>query len=111
VHPIALRSKKSLLSKNYRELTILHTANFGDVIHIEVGALLVGKVIQRNRESHSFQRGEEKGWFEYGGSTVIQLFSKGTVMPDADIIDYSAKGIETLVKVGEKTGISLLTKK
>jgi phosphatidylserine decarboxylase len=111
VHPIALKSKKSLLSKNYRELTVLHTVNFGDVIHIEVGALLVGKVIQRNRESHPFNKGEEKGWFEYGGSTVIQLFKKDIILPDTDIIDYSARGIETLVRVGEKTGTSLITKK
>lgn len=107
VHPIALKSKKSLLSKNYRELTILHTANFGDVIHIEVGALLVGKVVQRDREAHSFIKGEEKGWFEYGGSTVIQLFTKDAIIPDDDIVKYSKKGIETLVKVGEKTGVSL----
>lgn len=107
VHPIALKSKKSLLSKNYRELTVLHTHNFGDVIHIEVGALLVGKVIQCNREPHAFRKGEEKGWFEYGGSTIIQLFTKDAIVPDADIIEYSAQGIETLVKVGEKTGVSL----
>jgi phosphatidylserine decarboxylase len=108
VHPIALKSKKSLLSKNYRELTVLHTENFGDVIHIEVGALLVGKVIQRDREVHSFRKGEEKGWFEYGGSTVIQLFTKDAIKPDDDIMKYSGKRIETLVKVGEKTGVSLL---
>jgi phosphatidylserine decarboxylase len=99
-----LRSKNSLLGKNYRELTILYTENFGEVIHIEVGALLVGKVIQRNRGKHEFKRGEEKGWFEYGGSTVIHLFVKDSIKPDADILEHSVKGIETLVKVGEKTG-------
>jgi phosphatidylserine decarboxylase len=104
VHPIALKSKKALLGKNYRELTVLHTENFGNVVHIEVGALLVGKVVQINRGKHEFNRGEEKGWFEYGGSTVIQLFTKASIRPDADILEYSAKGIETLVKVGEKTG-------
>jgi phosphatidylserine decarboxylase len=104
VHPIALKSKNSLLGKNYRELTVLHTENFGDVIHIEVGALLVGKVIQRNRGKYEFKRGEEKGWFEYGGSTVIHLFVKDAIKPDADILEHSVKGIETLVKVGEKTG-------
>jgi phosphatidylserine decarboxylase len=105
VHPIALKSKKSLLSKNYRELTVLKTENFGEVIHIEVGALLVGKVIQKFRGQHEFVRGEEKGWFEYGGSTVIQLFRKDSIKPDGDILEYSSKGIETLVKIGEKTGI------
>jgi phosphatidylserine decarboxylase len=107
VHPIALRSTKSLLSKNYRELTILETENFGKVLHLEVGALLVGKIVLLNRQSHSFERGEEKGWFEFGGSTIIQLFKKDSILPDADIIENSAKQIETLVKIGEKTGVKI----
>jgi phosphatidylserine decarboxylase len=107
VHPIALSSVKSLLSKNYRELTVLNTDNFGKVLHLEVGALFVGKVVQIHRNPYAFERGEEKGWFEFGGSTIIQLFKKGSIIPDQDIIEYSAKKIETLVKMGEKTGVKL----
>lgn len=104
VNPIALRSVDHILATNYRELTVLHTANFGNVLHIEVGALFVGKVVQRYNGRHEFKRGEEKGWFEFGGSTVIQLFKAGTIKPDSDILDYSVKGIETLVKVNERVG-------
>lgn len=104
VHPIALSRQKSLLARNYREITLLYTENFDKVVHIEIGALLVGKIVQRYKGSHSFSRGDEKGWFEFGGSTIIQLFKKDTVTPDKDILEYSEKGIETLVKVGEKTG-------
>jgi phosphatidylserine decarboxylase len=105
VNRIALAETHSVMAKNYRELTILHTENFGKVIHIEVGALFVGKVIQRHNEAYTFKRGEEKGLFEFGGSTVIQLFKKDVVTPDADIIAQSVKGIETLVKIGEKVGL------
>ncbi len=104
VNPIALSSMKHLLGKNYREMTLLHTKNFGDVIQLEVGALLVGKIIQKHPGKYEFQRGEEKGWFEYGGSTVIQLFHKDAIIPDEDILNFSAQGIETIVKMGEKTG-------
>lgn len=107
VNPIALSSIKNLLSKNYRELTVLNTENFGKVLHLEVGALLVGKIIQRNRNAHSFLRGEEKGWFEYGGSTIIQIFKKDNIMPDDDIIEHSINKIETLVRLGEKTGYKI----
>jgi phosphatidylserine decarboxylase len=107
VHPIALSEVKDLMSKNYRELTILETENFGNVLHLEVGALFVGKVVQVHRQAHSFERGEEKGWFEFGGSTIIQIFRKGMVQPDADIIEHSNKRIETIVKMGEKTGTKL----
>lgn len=104
VNPVALSSTKNLLSRNYRELTVLNTENYGTVLHLEVGALLVGKIVLRNRKAHTFQRGEEKGWFEYGGSTIIQLFKKESIIPDSDILEYSGNSIETLVKIGEKTG-------
>ncbi len=104
VNPIALSVTKSLLAKNYRECTMLHTENFGEVLQLEVGAMLVGKVIQHHMAEHSFERGEEKGYFEYGGSTIVQLFKKGTITPDADILEYSSKKIETLLKMGEKVG-------
>ncbi|HEY9124021.1 MAG TPA: phosphatidylserine decarboxylase [Bacteroidales bacterium] len=107
VNPIALSATKNLLSKNYRELTVLETENFEKVVQLEVGALLVGKIVQRKRHAHTFRRGEEKGWFEYGGSTIIQLFKKQYITPDPDILEHSVKGIETLVKMGEKTGAKL----
>jgi phosphatidylserine decarboxylase len=104
VNPIALSSVNALMAKNYRELTIMHTANFGRVLHFEVGALMVGRVILHNRHATSFLKGEEKGFFEFGGSTIIQLFSKDVITPDKDILDQSCKGIETLIRMGEKTG-------
>lgn len=104
VHPIALSRTRSLIVQNYRELTILHTENFGKVVQIEVGALFVGKIIQLRKNEHKFIRGEEKGWFEFGGSTIIQLFKKDSIQPDEDIVEQSAIRIETIVKMGEKVG-------
>lgn len=106
VNPIALKATKNIMAKNYRELTLLHTENFGTVVHIEVGALFVGKIVNHAYGSHTYQRGEEKGWFEFGGSTVIQLFKKDAIIPDADILEQSNNGIEVIVKLGEKTGIA-----
>lgn len=106
VNPIALKATKNIMAKNYRELTLLHTENFGTVVHIEVGALFVGKIVNRTNGACTFKRGEEKGWFEFGGSTVIQLFKKDAIIPDQEILDYSAKGVETIVSLGEKTGIA-----
>jgi phosphatidylserine decarboxylase len=108
VNPVALSSINNLISKNYRVLTVLDTEHFGKILHLEVGALLVGEIVNINRNAHNFSRGEEKGWFEYGGSTIIQIFKKGTVMPDADIMEYSLSNIESLVKMGEKTGYKTL---
>jgi len=107
VNRIALAQTPAVMAKNYRELTVYHTENFGTVINIEVGALFVGKILQNHYDAHTFTRGEEKGWFEFGGSTVIQFFKKDAIKPDADILEQSEKWIETLVKMGEKVGTKL----
>ncbi len=103
VQPISLEKYK-VFHQNCREYTILHTNNFFDVLHIEVGAICVGK-IKNLHQKYEFHRGEEKGMFEFGGSTIILLFSKDTIIIDQDIINNSNNDIETIVKMGEKIGI------
>lgn len=100
--PIAIHSRK-VYHQNSREYTILNTNNFGDVIFMEVGAMCVGK-ISNLHEEHEFKRGEEKGYFEFGGSTIILFLEKDKVIIDDDIINNSNDGIETVVKVGMKIG-------
>jgi phosphatidylserine decarboxylase len=109
VNPIALSAVKSLMAKNYRELTVLHTDHFGKILHFEVGALMVGKVILHNRKFCTFSKGQEKGWFEFGGSTIVQFIHKEAVLPDQDILDHTEKGLETLVKMGERIGTAYLS--
>lgn len=74
VRPIALRNLPVFV-ENSREYTVMDTENFGRAIQMEVGAMLVGK-IANNHEEHEFKRGEEKGCFLYGGSTVILLLKR-----------------------------------
>lgn len=92
-----------IYKENSREYSILHTKEFGDIVMMEVGALLVGRIVNHHRKFKVF-RGQEKGYFEFGGSTVVLLVKKDTVKIDADILENSAQGIETVVKYGEKIG-------
>ncbi|MGM9553346.1 MAG: phosphatidylserine decarboxylase [Faecousia sp.] len=100
VNPIA--GSLGVYRRNARRYTVLHTAHFGDVVQMEVGALLVGKIRNHSETPGSFAKLQEKGYFEYGGSTVILLLKKNAVTVDADILQYSAQGIETKVKIGER---------
>ena len=77
--------------------------NFNNIMYIEVGALLVGK-INNIKKSGNFKRAEEKGYFMYGGSTIVVLVGKNIVKMDKKIIINSLKNIETSVKCGEKIG-------
>lgn len=102
VNPIA-NDYYPIYKQNTRSYSLLSTENFGDVIYMEVGALMVGKIV--NLKKQSFKKGEEKGYFEFGGSTVVLLFEKDKVVIDQDIIDNSYENNETKVFMGEKIGV------
>ncbi|MBP5553273.1 MAG: phosphatidylserine decarboxylase [Lachnospiraceae bacterium] len=103
LHTVSPLSKDyKIYKENHRVVSVLSTKHFGDMINIEVGALLVGKIV--NREVDQFTKGEEKGFFEPGGSTIVQLFKKDTVNIDEDIIKQSLDSTETKVLFGEGVG-------
>ena len=104
VNPIA-NDFFPIYKENAREYTILRTEHFGEVVAMEVGALLVGKIVNHHGEA-SVKRGQEKGYFQFGGSTVVLLLKKDTAVLDSDILENSQNGIETVVKFGEKIGIA-----
>lgn len=105
VNPIALE-EVNIYKENTRECTLLATENFGDVVQVEVGAMMVGRIVNYHGKT-DIRRGEEKGKFEYGGSTVVLLVKEGVMQPDADILANTAEGIETIVKMGEKIGVKI----
>ena len=103
VRPIAL-SALPVFTRNCREYTIMDTQNFGRLAQIEVGAMLVGRVENYKGAGASFRRGEEKGRFLYGGSTVVLLMEKGRVQLDEEFFENTQNGLETPVKLGEILG-------
>jgi phosphatidylserine decarboxylase len=105
VNPLALKYKDDIFITNERQVSILETKNFGRLAYIEVGALCVGKIVQTfNQGGTSFERGQEKGYFLFGGSTVIVLGEPGIWKPDADLIAQTQLGRETLVCLGDRVG-------
>ena len=104
VRPIALE-KYPVFVRNCREWTLLHTDNFGEIAMCEVGAMLVGKIKNHLGEG-SFSRGEEKGMFLYGGSTVVLFFEPGKVVFPEKLFESTANGTETPVRMGEVIGKS-----
>ncbi|HEY5505845.1 MAG TPA: phosphatidylserine decarboxylase [Sedimentisphaerales bacterium] len=101
VSPIS-EKRHRVYSENQRELSLLSTQRLGEIVQIEVGAIQIGKII--NHELKTFRRGDEKGYFAFGGSTVILLIPAGRVCIDADISAYALQGIETQVRMGERIG-------
>ncbi len=104
VNPIALANKKHILDTNERVVSILETKNFGKLAFIEVGAMCVGKIVQTFDNSQPFKRGDEKGYFLFGGSTVIILGEPGKWKPEMDILKNTNEDIETYIKLGDTVG-------
>ena len=102
VRPIALE-KLPVFTQNCREYTVIKTENFGDIVQMEVGAMLVGK-IKNHHGPGSVRRGEEKGMFLYGGSTVIVLLEEGRAYLPEELYQATANRIETPVKMGQRIG-------
>lgn len=103
VNPAAA-SRCPIYRENTREYSLLESLRFGTVLQMEVGAAMVGRIVNAPG-SRNVRRGEEKGRFEFGGSTVIVLLQKGRAILDADLLRNTAQDAETVVRLGECIGI------
>lgn len=103
VNPAAA-SRCPIYRENTREYSLLESLRFGTVLQMEVGAAMVGRIVNAPG-SRNVRRGEEKGRFEFGGSTVIVLLQKGRAILDTDLLRNTAQDAETVVRLGERIGI------
>jgi phosphatidylserine decarboxylase len=103
VNPVA-NDLHPIYKENAREYTLIRTGNFGTIAMMEVGAMMVGKITNCHPGQGFVKKGEEKGYFEFGGSTVVLLLQPGKVTPDADLLENSEKGFETIIRMGEQIG-------
>lgn len=99
VRPIALESRPVFV-ENCREYTVIETEQFGSVLQMEVGAMLVGK-IRNHHGIGGVTRGSEKGMFLYGGSTIILLLEKDKTQIAERFFEATANNKETPVIMGE----------
>ena len=106
VQPIALE-KDDFFKENSREVTVIETENFGKTAMVEIGAMMVGKIINHNTNGIA-KKGEEKGYFEFGGSTVCVVLKKNEVEFDDEIINNTKNELETRVLFREKIGYKKL---
>ncbi len=100
VNPMALGYKPDIFLKNYRTVSHLKTKNFGELLYVEVGATCVGKIVQTH-DARLFKRGDQKGYFLFGGSTVVVLGQKNAWLPSSDILLQTLQGKETYIQLGD----------
>ncbi|RBP37412.1 phosphatidylserine decarboxylase [Roseimicrobium gellanilyticum] len=101
VSPIALRQRPTILWENKRYLVRLQTEEFGEVLLLEVGATCVGTVKQTYRPGERVTKGQEMGYFIFGGSCFITVFEQGRVQLAPDLLEHSAQGREVYSRIGD----------
>lgn len=101
VNPLALAARPNLFLSNERQISLLQTKHFGLLAYVEVGALFVGTIRQAHPFERPFLRGQEKGYFLFGGSTVIVYGEPGAWVPEADLLENTKRGREVLVELGQ----------
>lgn len=103
VNPIALAKRPDLYVENTRQITELSSDAFGTFRYLEVGAFGVGSIIQTSSAGNHLKIAE-KGYFKFGGSTVILIFDAAKLQWDEDLLKNSQAGQETLIRMGENIG-------
>ena len=106
VNPIALRQRLAYLWTNKRTITELLTERFGTVLCLEIGATCVGTIRQTFTPGQAVEKGAEKGYFAFGGSSTITIFEPGAVMLDTDLLENSARQTELYARIGSRMGHS-----
>lgn len=120
VNPIALLRYPDVYADNERQIVECNS-KYGHYWQVDVGAFGVGTIVQtfkdpviseygelisdEEREDLSFKKGDERGYFKFGGSTVILVMKAGAVKWDEDLVRNSAAGLETRVLCNERIGI------
>lgn len=101
VNPIAVKQRIDLLAENKRMVTHLDSVRYGEILFIEIGATNVGSIHQTYIPGKSYKKGDEKGYFSFGGSSIILLFKPGTIQIDRYLLNNSAQNMETLCLFGQ----------
>eukprot|EP00297_Palpitomonas_bilix_P009578 CAMPEP_0113881806 /NCGR_PEP_ID=MMETSP0780_2-20120614/8586_1 /TAXON_ID=652834 /ORGANISM="Palpitomonas bilix" /LENGTH=339 /DNA_ID=CAMNT_0000868715 /DNA_START=283 /DNA_END=1299 /DNA_ORIENTATION=- /assembly_acc=CAM_ASM_000599 len=104
VKKLAICTPLNVLTENKRLYFSIRTEVFGEVGVVIVGAAHVASIKMSKREGEEVKKGEELGYFAYGGSTVVLLFKEGAVQYDDDLLSNSKGGAETLIKMGDSLG-------
>ena len=102
VSPLALKQNMRIFCENKREYSTLKTNKLGDILICEVGATLTGSIKQTYTPNQPVKKGDEKGHFAFGGSTVVLLFERNKIQFNQDLVDNTNNGYETAIKMGEQ---------
>ncbi len=102
VNPLVFKTAVQPLLTNQRQLLYLKTKHFDTIAMVAVGAMMVGTIIDSYTPDIMHKKGDQAGYFAFGGSTVVLLFKQGCITIAPEIVKHSLAGYETAVLVGQR---------
>lgn len=106
VSPVALRQNLAYLWENKRRVTLVASPVFGKVAMVEIGATMVGSIVEWFVPGRAVAKGDEKGLFKFGGSCVVTIFQPGKIKLDPDLVRQTTGGLEVYARMGEPLGVA-----
>ena len=106
VNPMAIKRDIHIFTQNTRTICSIDSEKFGEILYLEVGATSVGSITQTHTSLFPVLKGDEKGFFSFGGSTVIMLFEPGKIVLDEDLVEASRERMEVRCLMGQSLGSS-----
>jgi phosphatidylserine decarboxylase len=106
VNPVAIKKNINIMTQNKRFLSEIESDNFGKILYLEIGATTVGSIQETYIPGRRYQKGAEKGYFEFGGSALILLFLPGVIQFDQDLLQATEEGYEIRCLLGQSMGTS-----
>ena len=103
VNPLGLARVPGVFWRNRRAVTGFDSDRFGRIAYLEIGGFAVGSIVETYTPG-PVERGQEKGYFQFGGSTLVLLFEPEAVVFDDDLKEYSGRGVEVHVRAGSRIG-------
>lgn len=104
VNPAALKKDIQIFTKNKRTLCKLNTLNFGPILFLEIGATNVGSIHETYQPHVFHKKGDEKGYFSFGASSLILLFEPNKILLDQDLLEATQEGLEIKCLMGQSMG-------
>ena len=105
VHPLALAEVVRLYCQNKRRIVEIKTEHFGTVLLVEVGATMIGSILNPFSVGDNVEKGKDGGYFAPGGSMILGLFEKNTIQVDGDLLSQTQMGVESVVSLGEQIAV------
>lgn len=101
VNPVAIRKNINIFTENKRSICQLETEKLGKVLYLEIGATSVGSICQTYKPGDFYAKGSEKGYFSFGGSSLIVIFEEGKIVFDQDLLEATKQGFEIRCLIGQ----------